>query len=451
MRKNGIMTLLVIALLLLTACRYEGKVKVYENTEQNEVSHEEESRTFVITGMDFENNIFTFLECVSGKEYRLAYHGGVNVYNIYGEFIHVDSLHYGSVVDVVYYSDTMRMVSITANKNVTTLSGIGKFVADPDNGTARYGGTTCKLWDNAVSYDGDILMDIREINSEDRVTLNIYRDELVSVILEKGHGYVRLKNQDTYIGGMIEIGYDVILPVTEDMLIAVREGDYTLRISKNGYSQSKDIRVNREEETLVDLYNLAIPTGTVIFDITPPEAKLYVGGKLQESHSYTGIYGRYNLRIEAEGYKTFRGSIEIKDSTKDYKVIMTALEEDDTTDDSSETTENTSDDTTEKNTENEASDLTEDEKTENTSVTEETEDKTDNVIRINKPANTDVYIDGRYEGTTPVSFDKTVGSHTITLYKQGYLIKSYTIYASDNGKDEEYSFPELEPAGSAIE
>ena len=48
MRKNGIMTLLVMALLLLTACRYEGKVKVYENTEQNEVSHEEESRTFVI-------------------------------------------------------------------------------------------------------------------------------------------------------------------------------------------------------------------------------------------------------------------------------------------------------------------------------------------------------------------------------------------------------------------
>ena len=54
-----------------------------------------------------------------------------------------------------------------------------------------------------------------------------------------------------------------------------------------------------------------------------------------------------------------------------------------------------------------------------------------------------VYFDGDYVGIAPVSIRKTAGTHTITLYKAGYLIKSYTIQAEDNGKDDEYSYADL--------
>lgn len=433
MRKNIFLILLVSFMLMFTACDNKGKVKVYENTEDINVIHTEANMTAVVTNMDFEHNTFSFVECISGKEYEIAYHGGVNIYNIYGDAIDVKEVYNGSVVDVVYYSDTMRLVSLSFNSSVTTLKSVNKFSADPDGGVVRYKGTTCDMWDYAVAYDGDLPMDIREINTEDQVTLNIYRNELVSVVVELGHGYVRLANYDTYIGGFVEVGYDVIVPVTEDMLIAVREGEYTLRITKNGYSQSKDVTVQKGRETLVDLSAIAIPEGTVIFNISPADAVLYVSGNPQSSHSYTGAYGTYSIKIIADGYKTFRGSVDIADVVKSYNINLSLLEE-----------------TTEETTE-EKEDTTEDVGTDTEETTEESGETTENIIKINKPVNVDVYVDGEYIGVAPVTFPKTVGSHTVTLYKSGYLIKSYTIYASNNGKDDEYSFDELTSLYDAIE
>ena len=66
-----------------------------------------------------------------------------------------------------------------------------------------------------------------------------------------------------------------------------------------------------------------------------------------------------------------------------------------------------------------------------------------NKITIKKPEGVGVYFDGDYVGIAPVSIRKTAGTHTITLYKAGYLIKSYTIQAEDNGKDDEYSYADL--------
>ena len=68
---------------------------------------------------------------------------------------------------------------------------------------------------------------------------------------------------------------------------------------------------------------------------------------------------------------------------------------------------------------------------------------TDNIITIKTPVGASVYVDGDYVGIAPVSFTKVVGAHTITLYKSGYLIKSYTIQATNDGKDDEYSFADL--------
>ncbi|MBQ8412137.1 MAG: PEGA domain-containing protein, partial [Lachnospiraceae bacterium] len=320
-----------------------------------------------------------------------------------------------------------------------------------ETGTARYKGTTCTMSEYVVAFDEEESINIMEINTEDQVTLNLYGGRLVSVVVELGHGYVRLDNQDTYVGGLVEIGYDVIVPVTTDMLLTVREGTYTLRINKNGYSQSKEVTVTKGKETLVDLTSIAIPTGTMIFEITPADATLYINGEKQSSHSFTSVYGTYSIKIEAEGYDTFRGSVKLSNSLKSYDVQLVKIDDEDTeedTEDSEEDTEDTEEDTedTEKDTEDSSSSDT----TEDTGTTE-SEETTDNVIWVNQPAGVSVYVDGEYIGIAPVSFPKTVGSHTITLYQTGYLIKSYTIYASNNGKDDEYSFADLTSILDTIE
>ena len=164
------------------------------------------------------------------------------------------------------------------------------------------------------------------------------------------------------------------------------------------------------------------------------------------------------MRIEAEGYKTFRGSFKINEPLKVFKINLTKLSDDDD-DETTETTTEKSEETTDDD-KTEDSDKTTDDETTTEKTTESTTEKTtettteastsdietDNTVTVEAPVGVNVYLDSEFIGVAPVTFKKTVGSHTITLYKRGCLIKSYTIQLINDGKDETLKFPELTPA-----
>ena len=440
MMQRFLLTLiLVYTLFMVTGCQDSGNVKVYDDEDISvEVTHQEMSMTAVVAGIDRDNNLIDFVECITGNRITLIYHGGVAIVNSFGNTIDINDLSCGEIMDVVYYSDTDKLVSMTVSGNAIKRMGVCKFTINMEKLTASYKGTTVNVADFITAYDDGKSINPMEISTEDQVTLYLYGDKLVSIVVELGHGYVRLINHDTYVGGMVELGYDVIVPVTSDMLMDVREGTYTLRISKNGYSDSKEnVTVKKGEMTEVDLIAIAIPRGTVTFDITPADATLYVNGYAQDGHAYSNIYGSYEIKIKADGYNTYRRSIKISDTLKSYKVELTKTDGED--DEDTDTTETTTSETatTETTTESGASATTE-----NVS--------TNNKITIATPIDVGVYVDGEYVGMSPVTFDKTVGTHTITLYKAGYLIKSYTIQSLDDGNDDTYSLADLVPLSTSV-
>ena len=132
----------------------------------------------------------------------------------------------------------------------------------------------------------------------------------------------------------------------------------------------------------------------------------------------------------SEKVKTF--TIELKDI--DGKDDETTETTEDTTESTDSTSESSTDTTgTEQSTEN---------TTENTAVSD-SGITTDNTVTIAAPVGVSVYVDGDYVGISPITFSKVTGIHTITLYKSGYLIKSYTINETDDGEDKVYSYPSL--------
>lgn len=439
MRKKIVFIFLMMLFCICTGCYSNGDVKVYDDTEETVVSHEEKSMTAVLLSVDMEHNIVGVMDCLTGGTNSLIYHGGVKVTDSYGTDISIESMKAGMLVDVVYYSDTAKLVSISVSTSAEVRKSINKFSADVDAGKATYKGTSCAMSEYVKAFDGDTLIDISEINNEDQVTLYLYSGKLVSVVIELGHGYVRLNHQDTYVGGMVEIGYDVIVPVTADMLLTVREGSYVLRINKGGYSASKEVTVTRGKEIEVNLLDIAIPSGSAAFEVTPPEAVIYVSGNQIEGNVYTGLYGSYGIKVEADGYKTFRGSFTIDEAVETFKINLTALE-----DDTEDTTESSDDASSEETSSSDSqSSESDSQTTESDSQTTTEANITGNKITVKAPVGAGVYFDGDYVGVAPVSFPKVSGTHTITLYKTGFLIKSYTIQTTDNGKDDEYSYPAL--------
>lgn len=448
MDKRKMLCVLVSVLLCLslTGCgQQKNDVKIYENTEEVSSNHEEASMTATITGMDMENNRIHFVSIQDGTDLELQYHGGVSVCNAQGKDIGISAVACGSVVDIRYFADTGKLVSISENAKVKTYTEVKKFLYHPEDRTASYNGISLNISDYTQAFDGDTQIALVDVNTEDEVTLSVWNDTLLSVVITKGHGYVRLLNQGTYVGGFVEIGKDVIVPVTEDMLVAVGEGDYTLRISKNGYSGEKKIRVTRDREMNVDISDIAIPSGTVTFTVTPEDAGevILVDGQEIANRTFTGLYGEHELKITAEGYDSFRGSFKITETMKTLRVTLQkesteeTTESTDTTDTTQEGQTSASDSQTTSTTQ--GGQTTETTQSGQTTASAEHEYK----ITIKKPEGVGVYFDGDYVGIAPVSIKKTAGTHTITLYKAGYLIKSYTIQAEDNGKDDEYSYADL--------
>lgn len=439
--RYGFVVLMLAFMMVGCGQEKENDVKIYENTEDAVSEHQEASMTAIITGMDMENNQMQFVSVLDGTDITLQFHGGVRVSDTKGADIGIENVACGNVVDIVYHSDTEKLVSIEKDAKVKSYTAVKKFVYRPEENTAAYNGTSFKISDYIQVFDGGQALDLTDVNPEDEVTLSVWNGTLVSVVITKGHGYVRLLNQGTYIGGFVEIGKDVIVPVTADMLVAVGEGEYTLRISKDGYSGEKNVRVTKDRELNVDLSNIAIPSGTVTFVVTPDDAgeSIKVDGSEIADRTYTGLYGEHQLSITADGYDSFRGSFKITETMKTLHVTL----QQETTEETTETTEQPS--TQEGQTTQAGQTVQTTQSVQTTTQSNQTTESVEqgNKITIKKPEGVGVYFDGDYVGIAPVSIKKTAGTHTITLYKAGYLIKSYTIQAEDNGKDDEYSYADL--------
>ena len=64
-------------------------------------------------------------------------------------------------------------------------------------------------------------------------------------------------------------------------------------------------------------------------------------------------------------------------------------------------------------------------------------------VYIDAPTDVEIYLDGNYVGISPCSFKKTSGTHVITLRKEGYVNRSYTVLVDSEEKDISYSFADL--------
>lgn len=436
---------IILGVLLLavlgTGCQ---KATTPSTTEEYDPYAKAEERTTVIRSLDLEAGAMSFVDVNDGKLYELLYNNGVDVRNKYGEVMSGSLLSAGQIVDIVYNTENQKLLEIRINSEAWEVREISGFEFDKANQQATILNQTYRYTSDLVIASGNSLIGVNEVCKEDQLTARGYGGKLCSLTVDLGHGYVKLENYETYVGGMIEIGYDVIVPVTEDMLLTVREGTYKLKITKGEHSGYKNVVIIRDEQCTVSLMELQIapdPIGSLFFDVTPAEARVVIDGEtIDKAETIELTYGRHQIRVSAEGYETKEGYITVDTAYKIFTIELSGSDEDAST---SASTRANSDSTTEQpgNTSSTADDS-------RNSTTES--QKTGNTVTIDKPIGAYCYVDGDYKGTVPCTFDKVSGSHVVTFSMTGCLVKSYTIQCLDNGKDDTYSFDNLQTFESVL-
>lgn len=405
--------------------------------------------TAVVISTDQQNNSVTFMNMGTGKQYTLYYDGTTYVKDRYEGPMTISQIRAGDVVDVNFLKGKRQIASIQLSPAAWTYDNVENYDFGGINKTASIGSSTYSLPDDVVVLSEGERVEVMDIVKQDVVSIQGIDHKIYSISVERGHGYIRLKNDQPLIGGWIEVGNAVIREITEDMLLIVPEGDYQVFLSNNGATCTKSVTIERNKEVVLDVGDLEIPedkTGRILFSVTPANAKVTIDHKAVDISSPVELkYGIHQVHLEADGYDSLMKYIQVG---SEYAKISFTLEE------RKEEEDNNNSSISQNDLEREEPDLlTEEDKpktdTESSndifSVSDNTLDASKgNKVYIDSPKDVEVYLDDNYVGISPVRFKKEAGSHTITLRKSGYITKSYTIYLYDDKEDITYSFTALE-------
>lgn len=435
-RLSGIAIIMTLMSLIITGCtsqasniglaRENDRADTESDFIVTEIGAYDSADTAVVVSVDTDIEYVTFMNIATGKQYTLSYDGTTYVKDKYEGPMSMSQIKAGDIVDVTFLKSKKKLASVQMSPQAWTYDSIENYDLGGINKTASIGSNTYSLPDEVVVLSEGKRAEVMDVVKKDVLTISGIDHQICSIKVEKGHGYLRLTNEQALIGGWIEVGNAVIQQITENMLLTVPEGSYQVILSNGNASCVKDVIIERDKEVILNAGDLEIAqdkTGKILFSVEPSTAKVSVDGETVDIGNEVELpYGIHRVRLEAEGYQALTKYIQVG---SEYARLSFVMEEVDETEEAGEEEESAKEE--EENGDDEVANAV-----------------TGNKVYIDSPPKVEVYLDGSYVGISPVSFVKVTGSHTVTLRKSGYVSKSYTIYLYDDGQDITYSFTDLE-------
>lgn len=411
----------------------------------------------------------------TNKKYSLKYTGGTRIKSKNNSELTMSDMSVGMVVDVYSVQGSQKLIELHENKESWKNDTVGSLYIDTERKKITIGSNSYRYDDSLYVASAGHEIGIDEISDVDELVVRGFNGEVVSVVVTRGHGYVRFTDDVYMIGGLVEIGSKIMTAIEEDMVIVAPEGTYTLTATKDGVGGSKDITVARDEELTVSLSEFKKEVtryGSIKLSILPEgaDARVYIDG-VQKDYSdlITVPYGKHKLVIESDDYETFT---KIITTASLYTTITVDFDEDATSDDDlddadSDDSDGDADDDSKDNDSNDSGDESESTKKDSDNKTTEGNDATastneqsetsskdddsyikklgthNNKLVFTSPSGAILYIDGIKQGTVPVTISKTSGKHTVLLMMTGYKSKVYSINLDTSDEDLAFAYPAL--------
>lgn len=365
----------------------------------------------------------------------LTYGASSDIQNQYQQSIDGEKIEVGQILEVKYRRNDARLVSAAVPENVWEYQDVRKFSFSGDENMMQVAGE--KYQYSSMTYfgaDGQ-KAEPMEFNDQDVLTVRGIGIYVYSVVQTAGHGYIRLANYQDFIGGIAEVTDDMMVPISENMLITVAEGTYRLTLCKNGAATTKTVTVKENEEVIADFSDYkatAANVGEVTFAIEPDGASLYLNGTSVNYDKPISLrYGKYKVIVSLTGYETYSGVLEVAEASKTVHIDLTEAQSD--TSSATATPAATTPTPSPSTSSNSSSS--------DSTVTKKIDSK--HTITVTAPEGAEVYLDNVYKGLAPCTFTKVIGSQTITLSDSGYVTKSYSVDILDDNKNVKYSFADL--------
>lgn len=426
----------------------------------------------IVKEIDEENQTISLLGTDNAVQMNFKYNGGTDVKDQYGKIISMKAISIGEIVEFSYDSRSNKLLSLSIDKNAWTYENVKKMKMDQEKRVIQLGSSRYGFKESLLYVSNNQIVSLSDLSSKDQFTVKGIGEIVYSIIVTRGHGMIRFTNINSFVGGTVYIGASTYKNVKKEPFnIIVREGTYKIVMQNGELVGTKNVTIERNQELTVDMSEFKIAKsriGNVTFQINPYGADVYINGKaIDYSDPVKLNFGNHTLIVKMSGYKTFSGVLTVGQSEQEIQVNLvpdssnkessggddvTSNDKDNTDSDDivldwdSDKTNNASNNTTvSQSPSGSKSPLSSTQPVSSSPKEDTTGNKVDMLhkITVSSPEGAEVYMDDAYKGMAPVSFSKALGTHTITLKKDGYTTKTYTIHVEDNNENVFYTFEAL--------
>ncbi len=414
-----ILTVVLISILKSDRKSITNSSPIYPANSFGEVenSDNEVFTTGVFLSVDIKNKRITVCDITTNEEINFFYSGSTAITDKYDQLITVSQLVKGQVLKLSYITDTRNLTRLSISQDIWENIGITDIIINKNAKVISYLGNNYSYNDGTVFISDEKLISVDDIMSIDYLTIRGWEENVYSVVVTGGHGYIELAGEDTFIGGTINVGTQLTEQITEGMRLTVREGTYTITVGNKKTQGSKEITIIRDQTSVCDINEFAlaeVEEGNVMFNITPQGALLLIDQVVTDySSAVTLPVGNHMIEVSLGGYKTYSGSLYVEKGSISTSINLQVndnsnsdilVDNDSTTGDNSMIDEPFDDNMSEDNTSGGDSFEKDDNKVEEE---DDTVDEDDNIVEEDE--NDYTYVPGE----VPSGQDK---SKTITIY-----------------------------------
>ena len=284
--------------------------------------------TGIIIELDINNNELKVRDFKNTEELELKYTQGCEIKNIYGKDIYFNKLKIGDIVVVGYDKDFSDLRYIALDESILQYKELKKYTLDENLRYIKLEEKKYRLTEETFIYakTNKNKLSINDLDENDILSLNIQGKDIISIVVEKGHGYIELANYDAFLGYSITVNDDVSYEIKENLRIPVPEGKNEFTIKNDRLTGSVSVYNFANVDKIIDIKQNTFEEkkeGKVKFYIEPKNARLYINGK---SYYYDDDivldYGKYRFNVESSGYDSYAGIMDINSDERTISVYL---------------------------------------------------------------------------------------------------------------------------------
>lgn len=277
-------------------------------------------RVYIIERNDRKNERLTVMNIVSMQEFRYPYTLTTEFLDKYGGTSAVENFRPGMAVTVKTGGRYGTLSEVQKSNAVWEEDDVTNYSFDESQELMKIGGGRYHLPDTALILDGSTITDIDSIDTSSDTLRVVGNDrEIISVAIEKGHGYLTLTDTSLFDGSLIEIGSQAIETVSDGKSISLPVGTYQVTVANNGWGGTRKVRIKKNVDSYLSLDSMkgsGPKKCSLKFDIGVDGARIYLDGKqVRKGKTLSVTYGEHKLTVVADGYDTWTRTLIVNSKT----------------------------------------------------------------------------------------------------------------------------------------